>query len=302
MPRRIRRIFLALVTLSAGAALAQPGQPAQPTPAQPTPAQPTPAQPAQRLDLPFPSPHGSVTQKVGLTELSVAYSSPGVKGRKIWGDVVPYGQLWRAGANECTKVTFSTAVSIEGKPVPAGAYCIFLLPEKSGWTFILSKNTEGGTGDYKQSEDALRVRATTTAIPLRERMAFTILDFDDEKGTLAMEWEKLRVGVKFTTGTREKVLAQIRALQGNDWRPYNGAARYLFMAGIEPALAMQLVDRSIQLKEEWSNVWTRAQLLHAAGKKTEALAAAQRAQTLGKGAANFFAAEDVAKALVSWKK
>ena len=104
---------------------------------------------------------------------------------------------------------------------------------------------EGGTGDYKQSEDALRVRATTTAIPLRERMAFTILDFDDEKGTLAMEWEKLRVGVKFTTGTREKVLAQIRALQGNDWRPYNGAARYLFMAGIEPALAMQLVDRSI---------------------------------------------------------
>ena len=108
MPRRIRHTFLVLVTLSAGAALAQPTQPAQPTPAQPAP-----AQPAQRLDLPFPSPHGSVMQKVGLTEISVAYSSPGVKGRKIWGDVVPYGQLWRAGANECTKVTFSTALSIE---------------------------------------------------------------------------------------------------------------------------------------------------------------------------------------------
>ena len=261
------------------------------------------AQPAPALDLPRPSPKGSVTQTVGLTDISVAYSSPGVRGRKIFGEVVPFGQLWRAGANECTKVTFSTPVSIEGKPVAAGAYCIFLLPEKSGWTFILSKNTEqGGTGDYKQSEDALRVPATATTIPVRERMAFEILDFDDEKGTLAMEWDTLRVGVKFTTGTRERVLTQIRALKSDDWRPYNAAARYLFNAGIEPALAMQLVDRSIKLKEEWNNVWTRALLLHAAGKNTEAVAAAQRAQTLGKASKNFFEAEDVAKALVSWKK
>ncbi len=217
--------------------------------------------------------------------------------------MVPFDEVWRAGANECTKVSFSTPVSIEGKPVTAGAYCLFLLPRKTGWTFILSKNTEqAGTGDYKQSEDALRVAATSSTIPLRERMAFAILDFDDEKGTLAMEWEKLQVSVRFTTGTREKVLAQIRALEGDDWRPYNNAARYLLGAGIEPALAMQLTDRSIRLQETWNNVWTRAQLLHAAGKNGEALAAAQRAQTLGKASANFFEADAVAKALVSWKK
>ena len=260
------------------------------------------AQQAPQLDLPRPSPKGSVSQTVGLTDISVVYSSPGVRGRKIFGEVVPFDQLWRAGANECTKVTFSTAVSIEGKPVPAGAYCIFLLPQKAGWTFILSKNTEAGTDEYKQSEDALRVGATATTIAPRERMAFQILDFDDEKGTLAVEWDTQRVGVKFTTGARDRVLREIRALKGDDWKPYNAAARYLFGSGLEPALAMQLTDRSIQLKEEWNNVWTKALLLHAAGKNSEALAAAQRAQTLGKASKSFFEADAVAKALVSWKK
>jgi len=225
-----------------------------------------------------------------------------VKGRKIWGEVVPFDKVWRAGANECTKLTVSTPISVEGKPVAAGSYCVFLLPQKSGWTFILSKNTEqAGSDDYKQSEDALRVPATASTIPMRERLAFTIIDFDEEKGTLAMEWETQRVAVKFTTGTHEKVMAQIRALKGDDWAPYNAGARYLLGADTEPALAMQLADRSIKLKETWNNVWTKAQLLHAAGKNSEALALAQRAQTLGKASKNFFAAEDVAKALASWK-
>ena len=280
MQRRIRRVVLALSALSASAL----------------------AQPAATLDLPRPSPKGSVTQAVGTTEIGVAFSSPGVKGRKIWGEVVPFDKVWRAGANDCTKLTVSTPISIEGKPLASGSYCVFLLPQKTGWTFILSKNLEqAGSDEYKQSEDALRVPATATTIPLRERLAFSILDFDDEKGTLAMEWEKKRVAVKFTTGTRERALAQIRAVQGDDWRPYNAAARYLLGARIEPALAMQLADRSIQLKEQWNNVWTRAQLLHAAGKKSEALAAAQRAQTLGNGSENFFEEKEVAKALVAWK-
>jgi len=282
VPRRIRRAVLVLSALCATAALAQS---------------------TTKLELPRPSPKGSVTQTVGLTDVSVAFSSPGVKGRKIWGEVVPFDQVWRAGANECTRLTLSTPISIEGKPVAAGSYCVFLLPQKSGWTFILSKNTEqAGSGDYKQSEDALRVPATASTIAVRERLAFTVIDFDDEKGTLAMEWETQRVAVKFTTGTRDKVLAQIRTLKGDEWGPYNSAARYLLGAGLEPALAMQLADRSIHLKETWNNVWTKAQLLHAAGKTSEALAAAQRAQTLGKASTNFFEADEVAKALVSWKK
>ena len=196
MQRRIRRAVLVLSALCATAALAQS---------------------TTKLELPRPSPKGSVTQSVGLTDVSVAFSSPGVKGRKIWGEVVPFDQVWRAGANECTRLTLSTPISIEGKPVAAGSYCVFLLPQKSGWTFILSKNTEqAGSGDYKQSEDALRVPATASTIAVRERLAFTVIDFDDEKGTLAMEWETQRVAVKFTTGTRDKVLAQIRTLKGDE--------------------------------------------------------------------------------------
>ena len=282
MQRRIRRSVLALVTLSAGVALAQ-----------------APA----KLDLPRPSPKGSVTQTVGLTEITVAFSSPGVKGRKIWGEVVPFDKVWRAGANECTKLTVSTPISIEGKPLAAGSYCVFLLPQKSGWTFILSRNLEqAGSDDYKQTEDALRVPATVSTIPLRERLAFTVIDFDEDKGTLAMEWETQRVAVKFATGTHDKVMAQIRGLKSDDWGQYNAAARYLLGNGTEPALAMQLVDRSIKLQETWFNVWTKAQLLHAAGKDSEAHALAQKAQTLGKSSKNFFFADDVSKALVSWKK
>ena len=128
MQRRIRRAVLVLVTLATTATLAQS---------------------APQLELPRPSPKGSLTQTVGLTDIAVAYSSPGVKGRKIWGEVVPFDKVWRAGANECTKLTVSTAISIEGKPIAAGSYCVFLLPAKSGWTFILSKNLEQAGSDAR---------------------------------------------------------------------------------------------------------------------------------------------------------
>jgi hypothetical protein len=262
------------------------------------------AQEPPKLVLPQPSPGATTKQTVGLTDITIVYSSPAVRGRKVWGDLVPFDELWRAGANQCTKVTFSTAASIGGKPVPAGTYCLFLLPARTGWTFVLNKDTNlWGTGDYKQENDVLRVPAATTAIPARERLAFEVLDFNEEGGTLALEWDTLRIGVKFEVATRAAVLAAIRALQTDDWRPYVSAARYLLDAKTEPALAMTLVDRSIQLKEEWSNLWVKSQLLAAAGKPKEAVALAQRAQELGKKSPNFsYYAEDVAKAVAEWSK
>jgi len=261
------------------------------------------AQEPQKLVLPQPSPSATVKQTVGLTDITVDYSSPAVRGRKIWGEVVPFDELWRAGANACTKVTLSTAASIGGKPVAAGSYCLFLLPAKTGWTFILHKDTSlWGTDGYKPDGDVLRVPATTTTVAPRERLAFGILDFTEEGGTLALEWDTLRVGVKFEVATRAAALAAIRALKSDDWRPYASAARYLLDAKTEPALAMDLIDRSIQLKEGWYNQWTRAQLLAAAGKPREAAAAAQRAQELGKQSKTFYLADDVARALAEWSK
>ena len=261
------------------------------------------AQEPQKLVLPQPSPAATVKQTVGLTDITIDYSSPAVRGRKIWGEVVPFDELWRAGANACTKVTLSTAASIGGKPVAAGSYCLFLLPAKAGWTFVLNKDTTlWGTDGHKAESDVLRVPATATTVAPRERLVFAILDFGEEGGTLALEWDTLRVGVKFEVATRAKVMADIRAFKSDDWRPYASAARYLLEAKTEPALAMELIDRSIQLKEGWMNLWVKAQLLGAAGKPREAAAVALRVQELGKQTKNFYLADDVAKALAGWSK
>jgi hypothetical protein len=261
------------------------------------------AQEAQRLDLPRPSPNATVKQTVGLTEVTIAYSSPAVRGRKIFGNVVPYDAVWRAGANDCTRVTFSTSATIGGKPVAAGTNCLFLLPTKAGWTFILNKDTTlSGSEGYKPENDILRVSATATAIAARERLAYGILDFTDDGGTLAMEWDTVRVAVRFELNTRATVLAEIRALKTDDWHQYNRAARYLLEAKVEAPYAMELANKSIQLKEEWENDWTKAQLLAASGKTKEALTLAQRAQELGKASKNFFYADDVAKAISDWSK
>lgn len=261
------------------------------------------AQQAPKLELPRPSPHATLTQTVGLTDITIAYSSPAVRGRKIWGDVVPYDAVWRAGANECTKLTFSKPGSIGGKAVPAGSYCVFLLPTQAGWTFILNKDTKlWGSDAYKEANDLLRVPATVTTIPQRERLAYQVLDFNDDGGTLALEWDTTRIGVKFDTGTRAAVLAEIRALKTSDWKPYNSAARYLLDAKIEPAYAMELAERSIKLHEDWLNLWTKAELLHAAGKNQEAIALGQKAQQLGAKSDNYFYKDEIVKWLADWQK
>jgi hypothetical protein len=262
------------------------------------------AQEPPKLALPQPSPAAMVKQTVGLTDVTVAYSSPAVKGRKIWGGVVPYDELWRAGANECTKITFSTAASLGGKPVAAGTYCLFLLPTRTGWTFVLNRDTSlWGTTGYSQDKDVLRIPASTAAIPARERLAFEVLDFGEDGGNLALEWDTLRVFVKLEVATRATVLAAIRALETDDWRPYAYGARYLLEAKAEPALAMQLVDKSIKLKEQWFNLWVKAQLLAAAGKPGEAVAVARRTQEVGSTSPNYaYYADEVTKAIAEWSK
>jgi hypothetical protein len=181
------------------------------------------------LDLPRPSPFAKVWQVVGLTEITVDYSSPGVKGRKIWGGLVPYDQMWRAGANSATKVTFSKDVTFAGKPVPAGSYAFFVIPGKSDWTVILNKKADqAGTGrDYKQDQDLLRVQLKPKAAPFRERLAYLVTDFTDDKASLDLEWEKLRLPIPITVDTAKQAQANINNAVDNTWRTYANAARYM---------------------------------------------------------------------------
>ena len=255
-----------------------------------------------QLALPRPSHGAKVSATVGITEVTVDYSAPGVKGRKIFGELLPFGKVWRAGANQATKLTFSTDALLGGKKVPAGTYSVFVVPTPTEWTVILNKDVAATEQSYKTEGDVARVQAMPQAIPMRERLGFEILDATEAGARLSLEWEKVRVAVPFTVDTQGLVLASIRALKSEDWKPYNGAARWLLDSKLEAALALSLADKSIALKEEWLNQWTRAELLAAKGDKPGALAAATKAQELGKKAGDgFFWADKVAKALTDWK-
>jgi hypothetical protein len=256
------------------------------------------------LDLPRPSPFAKVVQTVGLTDITVDYSSPGVKGRAIWGGVVPYDKLWRAGANLPTKVTFSRDVTFGGKPVPAGSYAFFLIPSKGAWTVILNKKLDQpGTGqDYKQADDLLRVQVKPTAAPFRERLAYLVTDFTDDKASLDLEWEKLRLAIPITVGTSAQALANINAAIDGGWRNYANAARYMLETKKDYDAGMKYVDQSLALKEDWFNLWIKAELVAAKGNIKEARATGERAYELGKKGPGFFLEPEIKKTLEDWKK
>jgi len=264
------------------------------------------AAPAARadLELPRPSPFAKVWQVVGLTEITVDYSSPGVKGRKIWGGLVPYDQMWRAGANTATKVTFSKDVTFADKKVPAGTYAFFVIPGKTTWTVILNKKADqAGTGrDYKQEDDLLRVTVHPKAAPFRERLAYLVTDFTDDKASLDLEWEKLRLSIPITVDTTNQALASIKNAVDNTWRTYANAARYMLENKKDYDAGMKLVDQSLALKEDWFNVWIKAQLQAAKGGVKDARATGEHAYELGKKDNNFFLEGEIKTKLAEWKK
>ena len=260
------------------------------------------ASPAQaELELPHASPGAKVTQTVGLTEVSVEYSSPAVKGRKIWGGLLPYGEVWRAGANAATKVTFSKDVTIADHAVPAGSYALFIIPTDKEWTVILNKKTDQfGAFDYKKDQDLLRLAVKPQPIAHRERLAFTVSDFTDQAGSLDLEWEKVKVSIPFRVSTDAQALANIKAFNDDSSQSFTGAARYMLDKKDYDA-GLALIDKSIAAQESWLNLWTKASLLAAKGKYHDAYPLAERAKQLGEKSGRFFAEADVKKALVEWK-
>ncbi len=143
------------------------------------------------------SPKASITQTVGFTDVTISYSRPGVKGRKIWGGLVPYDKVWRAGANEATKITFSTDVMIEGKKLAAGSYGFFTVPGKDEWTLIFNKVADQwGAFEYNEAEDALRVNVKPEKSNFTEWLRYEITKTSDSTAVISLEWEKLKVPFK----------------------------------------------------------------------------------------------------------
>jgi hypothetical protein len=234
------------------------------------------AQPA--FDLPRLSPQATVSQSFGYAKASVSYSRPAVNGRVIWGGVVPYGQVWRAGANEPTVIEFTRAVTINGDSLAAGAYGLFVLPEKQSWTFIFSRNTKGwGAYGYDPKDDALRVTVKPTKAPHQERMAFSFDEISDAGATLCLHWGMLRGLVVVTSGYVEEGRANIQAGLGNikpgDPFAWLHAARFYWVnatGDADRAQALEWVDKSIAVKPLFNNLWAKAQWLAEAGRFADA--------------------------------
>jgi hypothetical protein len=259
-----------------------------------------------QLDLPAPSPKARAEQRVGLTDFSIDYSSPGVKGRKIWGDLVPLDKPWRTGANAATKLTASKDFMLGDKAVKAGSYALYTVPGKTSWTVILNSSSENwGTNGYDQTKNVATIQVKPQTMPAsRERMTFIFSNTTDGSTQLDMEWEKIRLPIPISVDTKAQVATNIDNALTGLWRTHFAAARYQLDSNGDLDKAMTWIDQSIAIKPHWWNNWVRAQILAKKGKSADAVAAATKAQELGKGDntyENFFKTE-IEKSIGDWQK
>jgi hypothetical protein len=258
-----------------------------------------------QIDLPRPSPKASVSQFVGVTEITIRYSSPGVKGRKIWGELVPYGEVWRTGANENTTLTVSTPFSLGGREFPAGTYGLQTIPTEGEWTLILSKDADlWGAFNYKPENDALRLQVKPQAVAdAQERMAFSFEDTTDTATTVVLRWEKLRVPFTITVDTSKLAVERIqRTVRWQD--PYQ-AANYCIQNNACLEEAGRWLDASIALQETFANLRAKALWLEKKGDKQGAAAWGERALAAAKTAAqppNPQQVKDLEASVAEWKK
>jgi hypothetical protein len=230
------------------------------------------------LNLPDVSQAAEVKQQIALTDITIKYHRPLVNGRKIWGGLVPYGKVWRAGANENTTIDFSDAVSVEGKPLAKGTYGLHMIPNSDSWTIIFSKtNTGWGSYSYDQKDDALRVDVKPR--PLAENKEALEFAFEDLKPTstaVTLKWEKL--GVPFTVSindadqTLQNIRAQLKGRGQFTWQALDEGAQFCLTRKINLDEALRWADASIQNEERFDNLSTKADILKALNRPDEAKA------------------------------
>jgi hypothetical protein len=256
---------------------------------------------AQEFTTPRPSPDAAVTQMVGITKISVDYSSPGVKGRTIWGELVPYGKVWRTGANEVTSITFSTPVKVNGNDLPAGTYGIHMIPGKEEWVVIFSSGTKvDDPMNYDQSKDALRLNVKPQENPFTERMAFTITDMDENSANVNLVWEKLKVPFKVEAETQKLVLENARNL--NAWADLNSAAAYCLNNDINLAEGYRWIQASTLANENYWNQRIKARYLAKMNRMDEAVSEMEKAIDYGSKMENKpFDFDGMKKLLEEWK-
>ncbi|MBI4912122.1 MAG: DUF2911 domain-containing protein [Acidobacteria bacterium] len=252
------------------------------------------------------SPAVTLSHDLGICNLKIEYARPAVKGRPIWGALVPFGQVWRTGANAATVISFSDPVRIAGKEIPAGSYGLFAIPGPEAWTLILNKQAkQWGAYFYKESEDVLRWSAKPRAIPHQEWLEYAVAPDGEQGWQVELRWEKLAVPFAVgadVRGTYWKHLEDtLTRAKDEDPAPWLQAAVYCQQNDLHLDRAMAWVDKSLKAGESFWSQECKARLLHKAGKTREALPHLERAAVLAKGKAPKEYLENLEKDLAAWK-
>jgi DUF2911 family protein len=238
------------------------------------------------LNLPRVSQRARVTQRIGITDVTIDYHRPLVHGRKIFGGLQAYGQVWRAGANDNTTIEFTDPVTVEGQPLPKGVYGLHMIPGDTSWVVIFSKNsTSWGSFTYNPAEDALRVTVKPRAIEPQEALSYQFDEPTLNSAQITMRWEKVAVPIRVDVDTprivQQSLRNQLRARAQFEWQPWMEAANYLLSNNLGAEEAARDAQQSIDIEDRFENEITKAQALSALGRRDEALGARDKALRLG---------------------
>ncbi len=237
------------------------------------------------LDLPLQSQEARISQRIGITDITINYHRPLVNGRKVWDGLIPYGKVWRAGANINTTITFSDPVQIEGQPLDKGTYGLHMIPNADEWTIIFSKNsTSWGSFTYDEKEDALRVTVKPKAADMHNALTYDFDDLQKDSAVVELEWEKVAVPFKVSVDVHDVVEAslkkQLRDLSQYTWMSWDDAANYLLAEKVSLDEALTYANKSIENEDRYDNETTKAKVLTALNRKDEAAIAQKRALEL----------------------
>ena len=243
---------------------------------------------APSVRLPRPSQKASVMQTVGITDVTITYSRPSVKKRAVWGELVPYDKVWRAGANEATIIAFSDDVTINGQKLPAGNYSLHTIPAKGEWTLIFNKVADQwGSYSYDEKQDALRIKAKPQPAEFSELLTFEFADVRPNAADVVLRWERLMVPFTVDVGdvkalTLTKARAAVSAAKPDDWSTPMQAARFSFESKGDMNETMTWLEKSLKAKEMPGNLWLKARIMADTGKTQEAVSYGERAIQLVK--------------------
>ena len=256
-------------------------------------------------ELPQPSPYGEVMQRVGLTDVTVMYSRPGVKDRTIFGDLLSYGEVWRTGANAATKIKLSTDATIGGKMVKAGTYSILSIPSEGEWKVVLNSDVRASEGSYKAENNVAEIMVNAAENEMVETLTFTFANVKEDMADLVFEWAKTTWSIPIKVEVAEMAMANIEGKMKemeNAYGAYNSSARYYYENDQDLDQALAWSKKSVEMSAQFWNLYTLSLIQHKKGDVKGAIATAKKSMASAEEAENKAYVERNKKNIAAWSK